>query len=265
MPTISYHRPASIAEAARLAAADPDARVLAGGQSVLPAMKLGLLTTSAFIDLAGLPELRAIRVAGGNVNIGAMVTHATVAESREIRSAVPALSALAEGIGDAQIRNRGTIGGSIANSDPAADYPAAVLALNATIRTNQRTIAADAFFKGLFETDLKPGELITAIELPIPTRAAYVKFLQPASRFALVGVFVAQTGGQVRVAVTGAAARAFRLEALEEALARRFVPEACGAVTVAAQGLNSDLHGSAEYRASLIPVLARRAVQSAIG
>jgi len=199
MATIAYHRPGSVAEAARLAAADPDARVIAGGQSVLPAMKLGLLIPSAFIDLAGLGELRGIRVEGASVRIGAMVTHAAVAESREIRATLAALSDLAEGIGDAQVRNRGTIGGSVANSDPAADYPAAVLALDATIRTNQRTIAADAFFKGLFETDLKPGELITAIEFPVPTRAAYVKFPQPASRFALVGVFVAQTGGQRRI------------------------------------------------------------------
>jgi len=265
MATVSYHRPGSIAEAARLAAADPDARVIAGGQSVLPAMKLGLLMPSAFIDLAGLADLRSIRAEGGRVSIGAMVTHAAVAESREIRATLPALSELAEGIGDAQVRNRGTIGGSVANSDPAADYPAAVLALNATIRTNQRAIGADAFFKGLFETDLKPGELVTAIEFPVPTRAAYVKFSQPASRFALVGVFVAQTGGRVRVEVTGAAAHAFRLEALEEARARSFVPEACDAVTVAAQGLNGDLHGSAEYRASLIPVLARRAVQRILG
>jgi carbon-monoxide dehydrogenase medium subunit len=264
MASLAYYRPTSVAEAARLAAADPDARLIAGGQSVLPAMKLGLLTPSSFIDLAGLGELRGIRADGRNISIGAMVTHAAVADSREIRAALPALSALAEGIGDAQVRNRGTIGGAVANSDPAADYPAAVLALNATIRTNQRAIAADAFFKGLFETALSPGELITAIEFPIPTRAAYMKFPQPASRFALVGVFVAQTGGRVRVAVTGAAAHAFRLEALEEALAQHFVPEACD-VTVAAQGLNSDVHGSAEYRASLIPVLARRAVQSVVG
>jgi aerobic carbon-monoxide dehydrogenase medium subunit len=265
MATIAYHRPDSVAEAARLAAADPDARVIAGGQSVLPATKLGLLTYSAFIDLAGVGELRGIRVESGRVSIGAMVTHAAVAASRETRATLPALSGLAEGIGDAQVRNRGTIGGSVANSDPAADYPAAVLALNATIRTNQRAIAADTFLKGLFETDLKPGELITAIEFPVPTRAAYVKFPQPASRFALVGVFVAQTDGRVRVAVTGAAAHAFRSEALEEALSRRFVPEACEAVTVSAAGLNSDVHGSAEYRASLIPVLARRAVQRLTG
>ena len=265
MAAISYHRPGSVAEAARLAAADADARVVAGGQSVLPAMKLGLLMPSAFIDLAGLTELRSIRAEGSRVSIGAIVTHAAVAESREIRATLPALSELAEGIGDAQVRNRGTIGGSVANSDPAADYPAAVLALNATIRTNQRAIAADAFFKGLFETDLKPGELVSAIEFPVPTRAAYVKFPQPASRFALVGVFVAQSDGRVRVAVTGAAAHAFRLEALEEALARRFVPQACDAVTVSAQSLNGDLHGSAEYRESLIPVLARRAVQRILG
>jgi len=263
--SIAYHRPASVAEAARLAAADPDARVIAGGQSVLPAMKLGLLMPSSFIDLAGLAELRGIRADGKSISVGAMVTHAVVAESRELRAALPALSILAEGIGDAQVRNRGTIGGSLANSDPAADYPAAVLALNATIRTNQRAIAAAGFFKGLFETDLKPGELITAIEFPISARAAYVKFRQPASRFALVGVFVAQTGAGVRVAVTGAATHAYRLEVLEEALAKRFVPEACSAITVAPQGLNSDLHGSAEYRASLIPVLARRAVQNLVG
>jgi carbon-monoxide dehydrogenase medium subunit len=265
MALLAYYRPTSVVEAARLAAADPDARLIAGGQSVLPAMKLGLLTPSSLIDLAGLGELRSIRADGKSISIGAMVTHAAVAESREVRAALPALSILAEGIGDAQVRNRGTIGGSVANSDPAADYPAAVLALNATIRTNQRAIAADAFFKGLFETALSPGELITAIEFPIPTRAAYIKFLQPASRFALVGVFVAQTGGRVRVAVTGAAAHAFRLEALEQALAKRFLPESCDALTVAAQGLNSDVHGSAEYRANLIPVLARRAVQSVVG
>ena len=265
MASIAYHRPTSVAEAARLAAGDPDARVLAGGQSVLPAMKLGLLMPSAFIDLAGLGELRGIRADGRKIRIGAMITHAVVAESSEIRAALPALSALADGIGDAQVRNRGTIGGSVANSDPAADYPAAVLALNATIHTNQRAIAADAFFKGLFETALSPGELITAIEFPIPTRAAYVKFPQPASRFALVGVFVAQTGASVRVAITGASAHAFRSAALEEGLAKRFVPEACRAVTVAPQGLNSDVHGSAAYRASLIPVLAGRAVQSVVG
>ena len=260
MASIAYHRPTSLAEAARLAVGDPDARVLAGGQSVLPAMKLGLLIPSAFIDLAGLGELRGIRADGRSFRIGAMVTHAAVAESREIRASLPALSALAEGIGDAQVRNRGTIGGSVANSDPAADYPAAVLALNATIRSNQRAIAADAFFKGLFETDLKPGELVTAIEFPVPTRAAYVKFPQPASRFALVGVFVAQTSQGVRVAVTGAGPCAFRVKALEDALTREYAPEACGEVTVPATGLNHDIHGSAEYRAHLIPILAGRAV-----
>jgi len=265
MASIAYHRPTSVAEAARLAKDDPDARLLAGGQSLLPAMRLGLLQPSAFIDLAGLDELRGIRADGRSLSIGAAVSHAAVAESPEIRAALPALSVLAEGIGDAQVRNRGTIGGSLANSDPAADYPAALLALNATIRTEQRAIAADGFFKGLFETELKPGELVTAIEFPIPARAAYVKFPQPASRFALVGVFVAQTGDSVRVAVTGASTHAFRLTALEQALGRHFAPEACSAVTVPPQGLNTDLHGSAAYRASLIPVLARRAVQTAVG
>jgi aerobic carbon-monoxide dehydrogenase medium subunit len=265
MPEMSYHRPASIAEAARLAAGDSDARVLAGGQSILPSVKLGLLTPSAFIDLAGIDELKGIRVDGGRIVIGAMTTHAIVAASRELRAKIPALARLAAGIGDPQVRNCGTLGGSLANSDPAADYPAAVLGLGATIRTNQRAIAADDYFKGLFDTDLKPGELITAVEFPLPDRAGYVKFRQPASRFALVGVFVAQLGKTVRVAVTGAAACAFRVPVFEEALARKFAPQACDALSVSGSKLNSDIHGSADYRAHLIPLLVRRAVHQALG
>ena len=178
---------------------------------------------------------------------------------------IPALAELAAGIGDRQVRNRGTLGGSLANSDPAADYPAAVLGLGATIRTNTRTIAADDFFKGLFETALNPAEIIAAVTFPVPDRAAYVKFVQPASRFALVGVFVAQFGKSVRVAVTGAGACAFRAQALEDALAKKFAPEACDGIEVSPKSLNSDIHGSAEYRAHLVAVLARRAVAHALG
>lgn len=261
MSDISYHRPATLAEAARLAAGDPDARILAGGQSILPSMRLGLLVPSSLIDLAGIAELSGIRSDGRTLTIGAMATHAAVAASKDVLAKIPALAQLASGIGDAQVRNRGTIGGSLANSDPAADYPAAVLALNATIRTGKRSIAADGFFTGLFATALEPGELISAVDFPLAARAAYVKFPQPASRFALVGVFVARIGNGVRVAVTGAGACVFRAAALEEALGRSFTPQACDGVRVSPDNLNSDIHGSAEYRAHLIPVLARRAVQ----
>jgi len=265
MSDISYHRPASLAEAARLAISDPDARILAGGQSVLPSMRLGLLAPSALIDLAAIGELQGIRGDGRTLTIGAMTTHAAVAASKEVQEKIPALAQLALGIGDPQVRNRGTIGGSVANSDPAADYPAAVLALNATVRTSVRSMPADSFFTGLFSTALKPGELIGAIDFPLPVKAAYAKFRQPASRFALVGVFVAQAGNAVRVAVTGAGSCAFRAAALETALARSFTPQACDGVRIDPATLSSDIHGSAEYRAHLIPVLARRAVQQILG
>jgi len=265
MSDISYHRPASLAEAARLAVSDPDARVLAGGQSVLPSMRLGLLAPSALIDLAAIGELQGIGSDGRTLTIGAMTTHAAVAASQEVRAKLPALAQLAAGIGDAQVRNRGTIGGSLANSDPAADYPAAVLALNASIRTSARAIAADRFFTGLFSTALEPGELIGALDFPLAVQAAYAKFPQPASRFALVGVFVARVGQAVRVAVTGAGACVFRATALETALGRSFTPQACDGVRIDPGTLSSDIHGSAEYRAHLIPVLARRAVQQLLG
>lgn len=260
MSAIAYHRPSSLAEAANLSEGDPDARILAGGQSLLPSMKLGLLVPSAFIDLGTLGELRGIRADRKSITIGAMTTHAAVAASPEVVAGIPSLAMLAGGIGDAQVRNRGTIGGSLANSDPAADYPAAVLALNATIRTNRRALPADGFFKGLFETALAPGEIITAVEFPVPSRAAYVKFRQPASRFALVGVFVAQTSAGVRVAVTGAGPCAFRVKALEDALTRQFAPQSCDGISIPPDNLNTDIHASAEYRAHLIPVLARRAI-----
>lgn len=261
MSAMAYHRPSSIGEAAKLAEGDPEARILAGGQSLLPSMKLGLLAPTAFIDLGRLAELRGIRADRKSISIGAMTTHAAVAASSEVMEGIPSLARLAAGIGDPQVRNRGTIGGSLANSDPAADYPAAVLALNATIRTNRRALPADGFFKGLFETALAPGEIIIAVEFPVPGRAAYVKFPQPASRFALVGVFAAQTSAGVRVAITGAGPCAFRVKALEDALNRRFEPQACDGVSIPPDNLNSDIHASAEYRAHLIPVLARRAIQ----
>lgn len=263
MHHMHYHRPASVADAARLMSQHSDDKLIAGGQSILPSMRLGLLSVEGFIDLSGITELQGIRVDGNSVRIGAMTTHATVAASKDVRARIPALAQLAEGIGDRQVRNRGTIGGSVANSDPAACYPAAVLALNATIQTNTRQIAADQWFKGLYETALTPGEIITAVSFPAAEKAAYIKFKQPASRFAIVGVFVAKTAQGVRVAVTGAGSHAFRVKALEDKLGAKWAPESCDGVTVPAGSLNSDLHGSAEYRAHLIPVLARRAVVAA--
>jgi carbon-monoxide dehydrogenase medium subunit len=258
-----YHRPASVAEAVKLMGEHPDDKVLAGGQSTLPSIKLGLLAPEGFIDLSGVAELQGIRVEGSAVRIGAMTTHAAVAASKEVQSMIPALALLAGGIGDRAVRNRGTLGGSIAHSDPAACYPAGVLGLGATIHTNARQIAADAYFKGLYETALAPGELVTAVSFPRPEKAAWIKFKQPASRFSIVGVFVARTAGGVRVAVTGAGACAFRVKALEDRLNAKFAPESCDGVSIPADGLNSDLHGSAEYRAHLIGVLARRAVAAA--
>lgn len=260
MEELHYHRPTSVADAVKLMTSHPDDKVLAGGQSTLPSIKLGLASPAGFIDLAGIAELAGIRVQGNAITIGAMTTHAAVEASADVKRLIPALAALAGGVGDRQVRNRGTIGGSIANNDPAADYPAAVLGLGATIQTNARRIAADDFFKGLYDTALNPGELITAVSFPAPEKAAYLKFRQPASRFAIVGVFVAKTAGGVRVAVTGAGACVFRAKALEDALAKSFSPAACDGVKIAATGLNSDIHGSAEYRAHLIPVIAQRAV-----
>lgn len=263
MHHMHYHRPTTVADVIKLMGQHGDDKLIAGGQSILPSMRLGLLSVEGFIDLSGITELQGIRVDGNSVRIGAMTTHATVAASKDVRARIPALAALAEGIGDRQVRNRGTIGGSVANSDPAACYPAAVLALNATIQTNTRQIAADQWFKGLYETALTPGEIITAVSFPVAEKAAYIKFKQPASRFAIVGVFVANTAQGVRVAVTGAGAHAFRVKALEDKLNAKWAPESCDGVTVSADGLNSDLHGSAEYRAHLIPVLTRRAVAAA--
>ena len=260
---LQYQRPASLADAARLATADADARLLAGGQTLLPSMRLGLLMPSSLVDLGVLADLRGLKLDGKQFMIGAMTRHAEVAAAPELLARLPALARLAAGIGDRQVRNIGTLGGSLANSDPAADYPAAVLGLGATVHTNSRKIEADSYFTGLFATALRIGEIITAVGFPVPDQAGYVKFRQPASHFALVGVFVARFGKNVRVAVTGAGANAFRVAALEQALAKRFAPEACDGVQVPADGLNADLHGSAAYRAQLIPLLARQAVQQA--
>ena len=262
MYTFEYQRPTDRAAAA--SAAQGDVRYLAGGQSLIQAMRLRLSSSERLIDLGGVAELKGIRVDGGNVVIGAMTTHAQVAHSAELRQALPGLAELAEGIGDPMVRNMGTIGGSIANADPAACYPAAVLGLGATIQTDRRTIAGDAFFKGLYETALQPGELITSISFPVAQKAAYIKFKQPASRFALVGVFVGQGAGGVRVGVTGCKGSAFRATPIEEALAKSFTPEAAKAVKMPTTDINSDMHGSAAYRAAMISVMASRAVAAAL-
>jgi carbon-monoxide dehydrogenase medium subunit len=258
-----YQRPAS-RDAAKAAASGADARYLAGGQSLIQAMRLRLSQSERLVDLGGIADLRAIKVDASGVTLGAMATHASVGANADVRRAIPALAELAGGIGDPMVRNMGTIGGSIANADPAACYPAAVLGLNATIHTDRRTIAADAFFTGLYETALQPGELITAVSFPTPQKAAYEKYKQPASRFALVGVFVAQTGGGVRVAVTGAKSHVFRATQIEQALAKSFTPDAAKAVKMPTTDVNADLHGSAEYRAAMISVIAARAVAAAL-
>jgi len=262
MQAFAYQTPASVADAVKAAGTD-NVKIIAGGQSLLGAMKLGLSAPDALVDLAGVAEMKGICLDGNNVVIGAMTTHASVAESAEVRKAIPALAALAGGIGDRQVRNRGTIGGSLANNDPAACYPSAVLGLGATIKTDRRTIAADDFFQGMYQTALAADEIIVSVSFPIPAKAAYQKFRQPASRFSLVGVFVSQGPQGVRVAVTGAAPGVFRATAIEAALAANWSAAAASAVKVPADGLNTDLHGSAEYRAALIPVLAGRAVAAA--
>jgi len=261
MYTFDYKRPATQAEA--LAAAGSDAKYLAGGQSLVQAMKLRLASTPTLVDLGRVAELRGISVTADTVTIGAMTRHADVAHSADVRAAIPGLASLAEGIGDQMVRNQGTLGGSLANADPAACYPAAVVGLGATIRTDRRSIAADDFFKGLYETALEPGELIVAVSFPKPKRSAYIKFKHPASRFAIVGVFVAQTTSGVRVAVTGAKSQVFRATAIEQALTKDFSPAAAAAVELAHDDMAADMHAGAEYRAALVSVLASRAVAAA--
>ncbi len=263
MYNFDYQRPGDRAAAAAAAKA-ANARYLAGGQTLIQAMKLRLSSSDALVDLGGIANLKGIKVDGGNVIIGATTTHAAVARSAEVQKAIPALAELAGGIGDQMVRNMGTIGGSIANADPAACYPAAVLGLGATVNTDRRSIPADSFFTGMYETALQPGELIVSVSFPIPQKAAYIKYKQPASRFALVGVFVSQGAGGVRVAVTGAKSSVFRATAIEAALQASFTPAAAKAVKLPADDMNSDLHGSAAYRAAMVSVMAARAVEKAL-
>lgn len=272
MYAFKYQRAESLEAAAASLAATPQAKLLAGGQSLIAAMKLRLADSGEIIDLGKIKSLSGISVEGNTVTIGAMTRHAEVAASAAVRAAIPALAALAGGIADRMVRNMGTIGGSVANNDPAADYPAGLLALGATVITNRRRIAADDFFTGLFETALEAGEIITAVSFPVPARAAYMKFKNPASRYAIVGVFVAKLGAQlgteqgggVRVAVTGAAPVVFRVAAMEQALAGSFTPEAIANIVVPEDGLNSDMHAQADHRAHLITVMAMRAVEAAL-
>ncbi len=263
MYAFEYTRPQSLKDVAAVLRKNGDAKVLAGGQSLVQAMRLRLTNAPLLVDLGALPELKGIRVANNVVSIGAMTRHAEVAGSRDVQRAIPALARLAGGIGDRQVRNLGTLGGSLANADPGADYPAAVLGLGANIVTNKREIPADKFFLGLFETALKPGEIIVQVDFPQPLRAGYAKFRNPASRFALVGVFVADTTSGVRVAVTGAGPNAFRVKRMERVLAKDFTPAAIEKVVVPAEGLNSDIHAAADYRAHLVTVMAQRAVEAA--
>lgn len=263
MQTFAYQKPKSVREASS-AAATEESKFLAGGQSLLAAMKLRLAAPGELVDLAGIAELRGIKAEGDAVTLGAMTRHAEVAASPEVAKRIPALAALAGKIGDRQVRNMGTLGGSIANNDPASDYPAALVALDATVTTSKRKLAAGEFFRGLYETALEPGELIVSVTFPVPKKAAYEKFKNAASRFALVGVFVAQGAGGPRVAVTGAGRNGvFRVKAMEDALAKDWSPEAAKAVTLPAADLLGDIHASAEYRAHLISVLAGRAVAAA--
>jgi carbon-monoxide dehydrogenase medium subunit len=265
MYSVNYHRAISVTEAVNKVKGT-DGRFLSGGMTLLPAMKTRLSSPSEVVDLAHISELRGIKVANGTVTIGAITTHAEVASDPALKGAVPAVSYLAGHIGDPHVRNKGTIGGSIANNDPAADYPAALLGLSATIVTDRREIAADDFFTGLFETALEEAEMVTAVRFAVPGKAGYAKFPNPASRYAITGVFVAQGAGGVRVAVTGAGENGvFRASELEAALAKNFDPSALDGIKVASDGLMGDIHASPEYRANLIVVMAKRAVAQANG
>ncbi len=264
MYAFKYHRPTTVRQAANLLAKFPDAKVLAGGHSLIPVMKLRLASPSDIVDINKVEGLSGVEIKGRSAVIGAMARHFEVAASKELQEALPALAAVPASIGDPHVRHRGTIGGSIANNDPNADYPAACLGLGATIITNKRRILADDFFTGMFSTALEPDEIITKVSFPLAKKAAYQKFKHPASGFALVGVFVSKRGSDIRVAVTGAGSNGvFRVKSFEEALKKRFSPKSIEGMTVPADGMNSDIHASAEYRAHLIGVLARRALAAA--
>jgi carbon-monoxide dehydrogenase medium subunit len=265
MYELNYKKASSVDDAVRAVSTSGDNKFLAGGMTLIPTLKQRLAKLKDVVDLNGIADLVGVKVDGKTVTINAMTPHAVVAASAEVKKAISGLSKLAGGIGDPQVRNRGTIGGSISNNDPAADYPAAVVGLGATVHTNKRTIKADDFFKGMFETALQPGELVTKVEFPVPEKSAYMKFPNPASRYAIVGVFVSKTGNNVRVAVTGAGPVVFRQAEMEKALSANFTPQAIEKIQHKADGLNSDIHASAEYRAHLVGVMARRAVAEANG
>ncbi len=263
MYDFAYQKPSSLADAVKALAADGDAKALAGGMTLIPVLKQRLNKPSLLVDLAKL-GLVGVSVSGNTVTIQGMTTHGAVASDAGLKGKIPSLAELASHIGDEAVRHRGTIGGSIANNDPTADYPAAALALGATIKTDKRSIKADDFFQGMFTTSLEQGELITAVEFPVPEKGAYEKFRNPASRYAIVGVYVAKTAGGVRVAVTGASQNGvFRHTAMEQALTANFSPDAIAGIATPADGLNSDIHASAEYRAHLVGVMAKRAVARA--
>jgi carbon-monoxide dehydrogenase medium subunit len=260
----TYHKPGSVSDAVALLAGTEGAKVLAGGQTLLPTMKQHLAAPTALVDVRAIAELDGVSAGDGVITIGAATRHADVATDARVRSHIPALAALAGGIGDPAVRSMGTIGGSLANNDPAADYPAAVLGLGATVVTNAREIAADDFFRGMFTTALEDGEIITAVRVPVPKRAGYSKFRNPASLYAMAGVFVAETDGGVRVAVTGAGDDGvFRHEGMETALSSDFSADALDGVAVSEEGMLGDIHGTAAYRANLVRVMARRAVANA--
>ncbi len=263
MYDFAYHKPSSVADAVRLLSADPDARPISGGQTLLPALKHRLNRPTSLVDLSGIPELRGVKREGDTVRIGALTKHVEVQNNPDVKSAIPALAYMAGVLGDIQVRNRGTMGGSVANNDPAADYPAAVLGLGATVVTDKRRIAADDYFQGMFTTALEPGELLVAIEFPIPEKAGYAKMRNPASRYVLAGVFVAKTKGGVRVVVNGAGPGVFRQTEMEQALSANWSPDAVAGIKQPSEGLNADIHGSAEYRAHLVTVMAKRAVAEA--
>lgn len=265
MYAFTYHRPATVRQAASLMAKKAEAKLLAGGHTLLPTMKQRLAAPDNLIDLGGIAELKAISAKGRTIVIGAMATHGEVAGSPMVQEAIPALAAMAALIGDPHVRHRGTIGGSVANNDPSADYPAACIAMGATIVTNARRISADDFFTGMFTTALDEGEIITKVIFPLQAKAGYAKFRNPASRYALVGVCVAKRGPEVRVAITGAGGNGvFRWPEAEAALKTRFTPKSLEGMAASATGLNSDIHADAEYRAHLIGVMARRAVTAAL-
>ena len=264
MYEFKFHRPTTVRQAAGLLARQEEAKLLAGGHTMIPTMKLRLAGPKHIVDMSKIEGISGIELKGRSLSIGALARHVDVATSKDVQENIPALAELASLIGDPAVRHRGTIGGSIANNDPNADYPAGVLGLGATVITNKRRILADDFFKGLFETALEPDEIIVRVQFPRPNKAAYIKFPNPASRFALVGVFVSKRGSDVRVAVTGAGSSGvFRVTSFEEALKKRFGAKSLDGLTVPADRMSSDIHGSAEYRAHLVGVLARRAVAKA--